>query len=199
MINFKNKNILITGASGGIGNELVKKFISLEGNVLATGTNAEKLDKLKKKRPETDQVFVFGLPYIDNFLKSLKATGIQAPDSSSITWEMIYLPSIKLFHEKCFKTIMIPNENDVLNFIINQVCEGDMSVEHIDSKNIMSEVIKTGLRTILSRSEQDKISFTKLLIDTINNQYFSKLEPFKERIIKDESINIGGLLIKGSS
>ena len=26
MINFKNKNILITGASGGIGNELVKKF-----------------------------------------------------------------------------------------------------------------------------------------------------------------------------
>ena len=26
MINFKNKNILITGASGGIGNELVKKI-----------------------------------------------------------------------------------------------------------------------------------------------------------------------------
>ena len=26
MINFKNKNILITGASGGIGNELVKLF-----------------------------------------------------------------------------------------------------------------------------------------------------------------------------
>jgi len=51
MINFKNKNILITGASGGIGNELVKKFISLEGNVLATGTNAEKLDKLKKQYP----------------------------------------------------------------------------------------------------------------------------------------------------
>ena len=51
MINFKNKNILITGASGGIGNQLVKKFISLEGNVLATGTNAEKLDKLKKQYP----------------------------------------------------------------------------------------------------------------------------------------------------
>jgi len=51
MINFKNKNILITGASGGIGNELVKKFISLEGNVLATGTNTEKLDKLKRQYP----------------------------------------------------------------------------------------------------------------------------------------------------
>jgi 3-oxoacyl-[acyl-carrier protein] reductase len=51
MINFKNKNILITGASGGIGKELIKKFISLEGNVLATGTNTEKLDKLKKQYP----------------------------------------------------------------------------------------------------------------------------------------------------
>ena len=48
MINFKNKNILITGASGGIGNELVKKFVSLEGNVLGSGTKTEKLDALKK-------------------------------------------------------------------------------------------------------------------------------------------------------
>tara|TARA_Y100000590_G_scaffold348995_1_gene400317 strand:- start:806 stop:1540 length:735 start_codon:yes stop_codon:yes gene_type:complete len=51
MINFKNKNILITGASGGIGNELVKKFVSLGGNVLGTGTKAEKLDLIKKKYP----------------------------------------------------------------------------------------------------------------------------------------------------
>ena len=51
MINFKNKNILITGASGGIGKELVKKFVSLGGNVLGTGTKTEKLDSLKKEFP----------------------------------------------------------------------------------------------------------------------------------------------------
>jgi len=51
MINFKNKNILITGASGGIGNELVRKFVSLGGNVLGSGTKAEKLDLLKKRYP----------------------------------------------------------------------------------------------------------------------------------------------------
>jgi len=51
MINFKNKNILITGASGGIGNALVKKFVELQGNVLGTGTNAERLDKIKKNYP----------------------------------------------------------------------------------------------------------------------------------------------------
>ena len=51
MINFKNKNILITGASGGIGNSLVKKFVSLGGNVLGTGRKSDKLDKLKKEYP----------------------------------------------------------------------------------------------------------------------------------------------------
>ena len=51
MINFKNKKILITGASGGIGRALVKKFVSLEGNVLGTGTKTEKLDLIKKNNP----------------------------------------------------------------------------------------------------------------------------------------------------
>ena len=51
MINFKNKNILITGASGGIGNELVKKFVSLGANVLGSGTKTEKLELIKKQYP----------------------------------------------------------------------------------------------------------------------------------------------------
>ena len=51
MISFKNKNILVTGASGGIGNQLVKKFVSLGGNVIGNGTKIEKLDLLKKKYP----------------------------------------------------------------------------------------------------------------------------------------------------
>ena len=49
MISFKNKKILITGATGGIGKALVKKFVSLDGSVLATGTKLEKLEKLKKE------------------------------------------------------------------------------------------------------------------------------------------------------
>ena len=52
MINFKNKKILITGATGGIGGALVKKFISLGGSVFATGTKSEKLDTLKKNNTE---------------------------------------------------------------------------------------------------------------------------------------------------
>ena len=51
MIDLKNKKILITGATGAIGGALVKKFVSLEGNVLATGTKSEKLESLKKEFP----------------------------------------------------------------------------------------------------------------------------------------------------
>ena len=47
MINFKNKKILVTGATGGIGRDIINKFISLEGNVVATGTNLEKLNLIK--------------------------------------------------------------------------------------------------------------------------------------------------------
>ena len=52
MISFKNKKILITGATGGIGNSLVNKFVSLDGEVLATGTNQDKLNKLKQQFPK---------------------------------------------------------------------------------------------------------------------------------------------------
>ena len=50
-MNLKNKKILVTGATGGIGNSLVEKFSSLGATVLATGTNEEKLNILKKKFP----------------------------------------------------------------------------------------------------------------------------------------------------
>ncbi len=51
MINFKNKKILVTGATGGIGNSIVKKLVSLDGDILATGTNSEKLEELRSNYP----------------------------------------------------------------------------------------------------------------------------------------------------
>ena len=48
-MNLKNKKIIITGATGGIGNSLVKKFTDNGSIVLATGTKEEKLNSLKNK------------------------------------------------------------------------------------------------------------------------------------------------------
>ncbi len=48
MKDLKNKNIIVTGASGGIGNSIVKKLSEQGSNILATGTRLEKLEKIKK-------------------------------------------------------------------------------------------------------------------------------------------------------
>ena len=48
MSDLKGKNIIITGASGGIGNSIVKKLYDNGANILASGTRIEKLDELKK-------------------------------------------------------------------------------------------------------------------------------------------------------
>ena len=50
-MNLKNKKVLITGATGGIGNSLVKKFETLGAKIIASGTNEEKLSSLKKNFP----------------------------------------------------------------------------------------------------------------------------------------------------
>ena len=48
MINLKNLNIILTGATGVIGNSIVDKLISAGSNILATGSNEEKLKKIKE-------------------------------------------------------------------------------------------------------------------------------------------------------
>ena len=49
MNDLKNKNIIITGASGGIGNSIVKKLDESGANILASGTKIEKLNELKSQ------------------------------------------------------------------------------------------------------------------------------------------------------
>ena len=48
MSNLENKNIIVTGASGGIGNAIIKKLNKAGANILASGTRIEKLEELKK-------------------------------------------------------------------------------------------------------------------------------------------------------
>ena len=48
MSNLEKKNIIVTGASGGIGNSIIKKLSEAGANILASGTRIEKLEELKK-------------------------------------------------------------------------------------------------------------------------------------------------------
>ena len=49
MNDLKGKNIIVTGASGGIGNAIVEKLNNVGSNILASGTKLEKLESLKSK------------------------------------------------------------------------------------------------------------------------------------------------------
>ena len=49
MKDLKNKNIIVTGASGGIGNSIIEKLNEFGANILASGTKIEKLEELKKR------------------------------------------------------------------------------------------------------------------------------------------------------
>ena len=71
MNDLKNKNIIVTGATGGIGNAIVEKLHENGANILATGTKVEKLDKLKKKFNQIKilQFDISQLDKIENFIE----------------------------------------------------------------------------------------------------------------------------------
>ena len=49
MIDLKNLNIILTGATGIIGNSILSKLDKYNAKVIATGTNEEKLKKIQEK------------------------------------------------------------------------------------------------------------------------------------------------------
>ena len=53
MNDLKKKNVIVTGATGGIGNAIIQKLSEHGANILASGTRSEKLDLLKKKFENT--------------------------------------------------------------------------------------------------------------------------------------------------
>jgi len=72
-MNLKDKKILITGATGGIGNCLVEKFNSLDSVIVATGTNENKLNNLKEKFPKIniEQFKLDNHAEIENFINKI--------------------------------------------------------------------------------------------------------------------------------
>ena len=49
MIDLKNNNIILTGSTGAIGGSILEVLYNFGANIIATGTNLNNLDKIKKK------------------------------------------------------------------------------------------------------------------------------------------------------
>ena len=76
MNNFDNINILITGASGGIGTSLSKAFSSTNANLFLLGSSNEKISVLRKELPSKENIKFFTVDLsqrdnINNFLLRL--------------------------------------------------------------------------------------------------------------------------------
>ncbi len=78
MIDLKKKNILVTGATGGIGNSIIKKLNDYGANILASGTRLEKLEEIKTKFNNNIKILKFDISqtekieeFIDNASKEL--------------------------------------------------------------------------------------------------------------------------------
>ena len=65
MSDLKENNIIVTGATGGIGNSIVKQLYDAGANILATGTKNEKLEELKKNF-QNIRIMKFDISKIDN-------------------------------------------------------------------------------------------------------------------------------------
>jgi 3-oxoacyl-[acyl-carrier protein] reductase len=77
MNDLKDKNIIVTGATGGIGSSIIKKLSEAGANILASGTRIEKLEELKKNF-EKIQILKFDISqrdkieeFIENATKEL--------------------------------------------------------------------------------------------------------------------------------
>jgi len=109
MINLKNKKVLITGATGGIGKALVSKFSSLDANILATGTKNEKLDLLKKEFPNIN-ILKFDIsehPKIEEFIENVfsQLTGLDVLiNNAGVNLDNL---SLRMTHEQWKKVIDI--------------------------------------------------------------------------------------------
>ena len=76
MNDLKNKNIIVTGATGGIGNSIIKKLDNLGANVLATGTKLEKLNDIKSKFPNI-KILNFDISEMDKIEKFVDDATLQ--------------------------------------------------------------------------------------------------------------------------
>lgn len=136
MIDLKNLNIILTGATGVIGNSILDKLISAGSKVLATGTNEEKL-KLIQEKYKNLNVLKFDISdhkNIDKFIEDCSSILSNRIDvlinNAGITLDNL---SIKMKEEEWKRVIDI---NLTSTFLI--------------SKNVIRKMIKTKTGKIIN-------------------------------------------------
>ena len=198
MNDLKQKNIIITGASGGIGNSIVKKFYENGANILATGTKKEKLEDLKSKFKNI-KTLSFDISqhieienFIENAIKELGGDLYCMVNNAGITKDNL---SIRMTYEewdKANKEFITFVAEDSLNFLTNFNKKIDfLFLDSLDgqfegaSKHQLEE-IKIAKNYLHDQSLvllDDKGDKTKLSINYMLDNNFKILNETREQVL----------------
>ena len=183
-MNLKNKKVIITGATGGIGHSLVKKFFKNGSIVLATGTNEDKLKKLKEEfsNIEIEKFKLDEHKNIEEFIETAnkKLNGLDIlVNNAGITLDNL---SIRLTEENWKKVLDINLTATFLmcKYSIKKMLKNKYGkIINITSKSLALEYAKKNINIncvspgFIKTEMTDKINdeFKKMLINKIPSGY----------------------------
>lgn len=122
------KKILITGASGGIGSSIARKFHKLDFSLILTSSSYENLDILKEKYGNKHYYYVLNFSETKSFEESLKQISIEHKDLNIIV-----------------NNAGITDDSLILRMKFNQwdeVIKANLSSNFLIIKNLLSNMIK---------------------------------------------------------
>lgn len=147
MNNFDNINILITGASGGIGTSLSKAFSSTKANLFLLGSSDEKISSLQEELPSRDNIRFFTVDLsqrenVNNFCDSIieEFGGISVViNNAGITQDSLFMRMSDSVWDKVFAINL-----DASMAIIRKFIRGMIKNKWGRIVNISSVVATTG-------------------------------------------------------
>ena len=84
MIDLKNTNIILTGATGGIGSSILELLNKVNANIIASGTNTIKIEKLKEKNGSKEDIKKIKLIVEQNNTDAIRAFNKEIDDLTKI-------------------------------------------------------------------------------------------------------------------
>ena len=111
--NLKNKKILITGSSGGIGLALCKMFIKMECKVIFTSSNDNKLNELKNKFGNENSYYLLNLSDTNSLPSSISKITEENTDID------ILINNAGISKDNLFLRMKAEQWNEVINVNLN--------------------------------------------------------------------------------
>ena len=147
MNNFDNINILITGASGGIGTSLSKAFSSTKANLFLLGSSDEKISILREELPSKESIRFFSVDLsqrenVNNFCDSIieEFGGVSVViNNAGITQDSLFMRMSDSVWDKVFAINL-----DASMAIIRKFIRGMIKNKWGRIVNISSVVASTG-------------------------------------------------------